>query len=163
MAVIFGSMFAVLKESPTLSISAAICFMLSILTSLSGDNSLTFSYFFSPILVVTIIGMLLLIYTSIIWSSEFETPPEIIEEYRWYLKRLDEQLGLAKMERKVQFLAPEDLKASSSRRSSYQSLETSTEQTTEPEENQPTLAVKDKGKRKKIRTNLEVHKYLHED
>lgn len=52
------------------------------------------SYFFSPVSVICFIATLFIIYTSIIWSAEFETPPETIEEYRGWLRRLQLQMSI---------------------------------------------------------------------
>ena len=90
LGVVLASMVAVLRESPTLSTTSAICMMLGIITTQSqlGDDKLTLAYIFSPVIAMTFLAGLFVVYTSMIWSSEFEVPPDILQEYRWYLNRL---------------------------------------------------------------------------
>ena len=112
LGVVLGAMVAVLRESPTLSTTSAICMMLGkmhelfasymkrlylvsgnsigIITTQSqlGDDKLTLAYIFSPVIAMTFLAGLFVVYTSMIWSSEFEVPPDILQEYRWYLNRL---------------------------------------------------------------------------
>lgn len=101
-------MIAVFKESPTLSIISSIVLMLAVLCASTTDRALTWWFLVSPLIFIAILAMLFIVYASIIWSSEFETPPEVIEEYRWYLNRLQTQLLFAQEAKKVQFQLESD-------------------------------------------------------
>lgn len=86
---------AVLRESPVLSMLSAIFFLMAVTQSMSNVfNHISTSYAFfhrlagSPAAFLTLGGVLLTIYTAIIWASEFETPPSVIEEYKWYLNQI---------------------------------------------------------------------------
>lgn len=93
LSVIGLTMLGVVRESPTISMLCSIFMLLAVAQSLSNVLSnqlfhLMDRFFVSPAAVMTLIGVLLTIYTSLIWSSEFETPPHVIEEYKWYLNQI---------------------------------------------------------------------------
>lgn len=94
-AVIGFTMFGVIKESPTISMISAIFMLLAVAQSISSvtadtiDNTKSnFVKLHTPVAIIALLGALLPIYTALIWSSEFETPPAVIEEYKWYLNKL---------------------------------------------------------------------------
>jgi hypothetical protein len=91
MAVVVISMAGVIRESPLISVICSVAMMVAILTSLVETISFNLWYIFSPVLPITVISVLLIVYTSIIWSAEFETSPQILEEYKWYLNQLSRQ------------------------------------------------------------------------
>lgn len=89
LAVIIISLIGVVRESPLISITSAICMMLAVISStVQSDFAVNVA---SPILPIIFMGSLFIIYTSMIWSAEFETPPLIIEEYKWWLDQLSRQ------------------------------------------------------------------------
>lgn len=85
LAIVLLTIFGVIRESPLLAMLSSTFMLVGVAQSVSQDTKLTLSTLVSPMLYMSVIGLLLAIYTALIWSSEFETPPEIIEEYRWYL------------------------------------------------------------------------------
>lgn len=85
LAVVLLSIFGVIRESPLLAMLSSTFMLVGVAQSVSQEVKLGLLTLVSPMLLMSVIGLLLAIYTSLIWSSEFETPPEIIEEYRWYL------------------------------------------------------------------------------
>ncbi|KAI1304087.1 hypothetical protein HDE_01841 [Halotydeus destructor] len=90
MAVVGLAILAVVRENPFISIGSAMFLMLAVISS-AGQDILPETYLLTPIPVVSVMATLLVVYASMIWSSEFETPPEIIEKYRWYLDQLSYQ------------------------------------------------------------------------
>lgn len=89
------TIYGVIRESPTISMLCSIFMLVSVAQTLSNVlHNLTTSFsimeyfFLSPAAIMCLIGCLLTIYTSLIWSSEFETPPHVIEEYKWYLNQI---------------------------------------------------------------------------
>ena len=95
MVVIALTMFGVIRESPTIAMLCSILMLVAVAQSLSNvlHNLATsfkiMEYFFlSPAAIMCVVACLLTIYTSLIWSSEFETPPQVIEEYKWYLNQI---------------------------------------------------------------------------
>ena len=96
LGVVLLTLIGVMRESPTISMLCSIVMLLAVAQSLSNvlsnQNYAVLEYmFFSPAAIMTVIGVLLTIYTSLIWSSEFETPPHVIEEYKWYLNQIRSQ------------------------------------------------------------------------
>lgn len=91
------SVIGVVRESPIVSMIAAMFCLLAVAQSISSNSSnfsgqsLTDSKsvrLHSPVIMIALLGSLLTVYTALIWSSEFETPPQIKEEYKWYLDQL---------------------------------------------------------------------------
>lgn len=89
------TVIGVVRESPTISMLCSILMLVAVAQSLSNvlHNLATsfkiMEYFFlSPAAIMCLVSCLLTIYTSLIWSSEFETPPHVIEEYKWYLNQI---------------------------------------------------------------------------
>jgi hypothetical protein len=95
MVAVIVTMIAVIRESPTLSMLCSIFMLVAVAQSLSNVlHNLSTSWkimeylFVSPAAIMCLIACLLTIYTSLIWSAEFETPPHVIEEYKWYLNQI---------------------------------------------------------------------------
>lgn len=96
-AVMLCSVFGVIRESPIISMIVAMFCLLAVAQSISSNSS-NFSgqlmtdskavRLHSPVIMIAILGSLLTVYTALIWSSEFETPQTIKEEYKWYLDQL---------------------------------------------------------------------------
>lgn len=93
-------LIGVIRESPIVSMIAAMFCLLSVAQSISSNSSnfsgqtMTDSQavrLHSPVIMIALLGSLLTVYTALIWSSEFETPPQIKEEYKWYLDRMPQQ------------------------------------------------------------------------
>lgn len=87
----------VIRESPIISMIAAMFCLLAVAQSISSNSSnfsgqlMTDSQavrLHSPVIMIALLGSLLTVYTALIWSSEFETPQTIKEEYKWYLDQL---------------------------------------------------------------------------
>jgi hypothetical protein len=83
------------RESPLMSMMSSIVCLCAVAQSVSNSmaniqiSSPVFKYLIvSPAAFLGLLGVLLTIYTSLIWASEFETPPHVIEEYRWYLNQI---------------------------------------------------------------------------
>ena len=92
------TVLGIMRESPTISMLCSILMLVIVAQSLSNTlyNSSfhVLAYLFlSPAAIMCLIGVLLAVYTSLIWSSEFETPPCVIEEYKWYLNRIRSKTG----------------------------------------------------------------------
>lgn len=91
------TVFGVIRESPIISMIAAMFCLLAVAQSISSNSSnfsgqlMTDSQavrLHSPVIMIALLGSLLTVYTALIWSSEFETPQTIKEEYKWYLDQL---------------------------------------------------------------------------
>lgn len=87
LAVVLVTIFGVVRESPLLAMLTSTFMLVGVAQSVPPKSELSrlILLVFSPMSLMSVIGLLLAVYTALIWSSEFETPPEIIEEYRWYL------------------------------------------------------------------------------
>ena len=95
LGVLIFTTFGVLRESPTLTMLSSIVCLCAVAQSVSNImaniqvSSPVFKYLVvSPAAFLGLLGCLLTIYTALIWASEFETPPHVIEEYKWYLYQI---------------------------------------------------------------------------
>lgn len=87
LVVVLVTILGVIRESPLMAMLSSTFMLVGVAQSVpsKGDLSRFVLLVFSPMSLMSLIGLLLAVYTALIWSSEFETPPEVIEEYRWYL------------------------------------------------------------------------------
>jgi len=90
----------VVRESPMLIMLSSIALLLAVaqsvqntMSNIQTDYPVFKSLMFSPAAFLGGLGCLLAIYTALIWASEFETPPHVIDEYKWYLNQIRGDAG----------------------------------------------------------------------